>query len=46
MTILGEEKQKYNFKDFRIKIERGRTPIDGRRAYRDRHSYGYSDPVQ
>ena len=46
MILLGEEQRKRNFKEFRVKIERGRTPIDSRRAYRGRYSYGYGDPVQ
>ncbi len=47
MILLGEEQNKRNFKEFRIKLEeRGRTPIDSRRAYRGRYSYGYADPVQ
>ena len=43
--ILGENNQKRNFKDFRIQLERARTPIDSRRAYYRRYGSTYSDPV-
>lgn len=42
MIILEEEKRKYNFKDFKLKVS-PRTPINSRSYYR--WSYRNSDPV-
>ena len=45
MVTLGKENEKRNFKQFRIDIERNRTPINGRRTYYGRYGGYANDPV-